>query len=105
VTIRQECLSQFEKSELKTEDEGEEASNMLSITSNQEWLTFFAHQKSFESHILAHDFKTIEDFKLPLVFHQWYTSLFKLSPGLKKKYDLIKRQAKLQDKTIRMYCE
>ena len=98
--IGPECLSKFEISELNTEGEEEEAPNMLALTSNQEWLSFFARKKGFESQILALGHKTIEDFQLPLVFHQWYRNLLKFSPVLNEKYELIKSQGKLQDKAI-----
>jgi hypothetical protein len=102
--IGPECLSKFEKNELKSVVEDTEAPTMLALTSNQEWLTFFARKKGFEFQILALGHKTLGDFQLPLVFHQWYKKLFKLSPGLNEKYELIKTQAKLQDKKTRVYC-
>jgi hypothetical protein len=100
---RPECLRKFEVKEVIEDMEKEDAPYILALTSNREWLEFFSRQKSFRSQILANGFKTNENFKIHLVFHQWYKKLFKLAPELNQKYENIKNKAQL-DETIRVYC-
>jgi len=103
IKLGPECLSQFEE-RLDENQNLVSSPTFLALKSNQEWISFFARKKSFHKQIIHSGYvDSIEDFKFSLMFNKWYKKLFKLTPEMSQKYELLKRQARL-DKSTRIYC-
>jgi hypothetical protein len=101
-----ECLNNFEpeciaKANYFLDDKHQLP--VIAIKSNQEWFTNFSKNSLFHSKILNLGFNSTQLFKLHLVFHQFYKKLFRLTPHMEKKYNEIKRSARITDKT-QIFC-
>lgn len=72
--------------------------DVIIVQCNNDWLSSFAKNKYVKSQILNLGIMP-ENFNLINLFQQWYAELFRLTPILQIKYDLIRQGARLTNKT------
>jgi hypothetical protein len=96
------CLKKFA---YINESNLELSTTVLIINTNYQWISYFAHNKHFESNIIKLGYKP-QGFHLSLLFHEWFNKLFKLSPNLSSKYDIIKQEANLDKENLntQIFC-
>ena len=99
-----ECLRDYDESNLNEKT----TIDLFSFKINKDWLDYFSKNKYFQKRILELDgeekVNTVNDFKLALLFNKWYKKLFKLSPSLLTKYEMIKRKNGLVNKNNQKVC-
>jgi hypothetical protein len=76
--------------------------NIVNIQLNNDWLAHFSNDKQIQDYVVKLGYSP-EKFKLIYMMNEWYTKLFKLSPLMQEKYDLIKENAKITSNT-KIYC-
>ena len=94
------CLKKFA---YINESNLELSTDILIINTNYQWISYFAHNKHFGSNIIKLGYKP-QGFHLSLLFHEWFNKLFKLSPNLFTKYDIIKQEANLNKENTQIFC-
>ena len=92
------CIEKFLIGDKKIFDE-----KILTLKINQEWLTFFSRNIYFQSQILKLGFNSTKEFEFHHIFHQFYQRLFKLAPSLENKYQKMKSNLNLNNRT-QIYC-
>jgi hypothetical protein len=103
IKIGPECLSQFEE---RDNQNFILSPTFLVLKSNQEWISFILlEKKSLHKQIIHSGYvDSIEDFKFSLMFNKRYRKLFKLTPSMIQKYELLKRQARLGQNNTHLLC-
>lgn len=76
----------------------ESSKDVIIIQGNNDWLSSFAKNKYLKSEILNIGLGP-ENFNLINLFQKWYDDLFKLTPILQIKYDLIRQNSRATNKT------
>ena len=77
-------------------------SDILSVRINLDWVSQFGYNENFKT-LIENLGYSAEKFKLTYIFNEWYNKLFKLSPNLKEKYELIKEKANIT-KNTQLFC-
>lgn len=102
--IYKDCLNDFEPKCIEEFLNGKLTSNkILTIKTNQEWLTWFSKNIFFQSKILNLGFNSTEHFQFHQIFHRFYKRLFKLAPALDTKYKSVLAKSKINNQT-QIYC-
>jgi hypothetical protein len=93
------CLTELDYKVITSSGDKE----IFAIKTNQDWFRHFSNSSRFKSQIIKLGFNASQNFKLHLVFHQFYQSLLKLAPKLEEKYIKAKKDAHLTKRT-KIYC-
>ena len=65
--------------------------DILTVTVNNDWLTYFSQNHKFKERIEKLGYST-EKFKLVHLFKEWFSKLFKFSPSYQTEYDSLKQK-------------